>query len=238
MALVHAGDTPVDPVRERTADRALDIHRIIATVGHIDVPLSLLGRFIGDVVHQAASGVAAEQRSLWTFQDFDAIDVEGRKNAGLTEADIPFVHVDGVGIFGEVREVVLGDAADAELPRLSVATARYKHAGGHIGNVGTFGHAHLGELLAGIGGNGDTDLLYVLLAFLRGDDDLFQYLRPGESGSDKHECSDDQRECVDTGTRWQMNHGYSPCILHSCPTAARRANPGMQIVMVRANNTC
>ena len=129
-------------------------------------------RLVGVQVDGAGESVAAVQRALRAFQHFDALDIEVGLGL-LRRARAVYAVEEETGDGGVIGKSVVGvGAAHGHLGvRADKAVA---HAGGdqlQAGNVGDARALH-GALVQS--GDRDADILQVLLALLRGDDDFFQ----------------------------------------------------------------
>src|SRR6185436_8713216 len=69
VVLVHrGGEAGGERVTERTADRRFRLDLVVTAVLQVDIAVELVRGSLADEVHEAARGVAAEQRALRTAQ--------------------------------------------------------------------------------------------------------------------------------------------------------------------------
>ena len=163
-------------------------------------------------MHQTAGGVAAKQGALGALQDLHPLHIELREQLGLAGGLISLVDIDGVRRFRQVKEVILSGAADGELLGVARVVAGDVNAGGHGGDVGAFGDPQGVQLLAGEGGDGDGDILYGFLPFLRGDDHLFQGAALRQDRRRRDEQQRRQRKFHRPINELPENHGFSPLV--------------------------
>ena len=128
----------------------------------------------------------------------------------LRDGDVAVVEVDGIRRFDDVVEVVLRDAADGELRVLAGEVAGDVHAGRERGDVEALLYTERLELLARERADGDADVLDVLLALLRGDDDFFEHslcqCGRGDAGGDSSDARGREEEA-------RLEHGRIPELL-------------------------
>lgn len=144
------------------------------------------GGFAADVLHQAAGGIAAEERALWPLQDLHALDVEQGEGLRLGNGNVAFVQVHRIGCLDDVVEIVLGDAADRELGVLPGECPTGVHARHEGDDVAARLDVEGLHLVAGEGADRYADILDVLVAFLRRDDDLVKDCCLGGQGRKCH----------------------------------------------------
>ena len=160
-----SGQPELDIVAEGARDGALDQVAVVVGIFRPDLGVGLLGRPHRDDVDRAADGVASIKGALRTAQNLDAVDEE-RALAGFGGGrGVDAVAVDGDAAIGGVDVGQAADAAQAELVRrLGVL-----EAGGEVGDILNGVEADQVALGAGEGGDGDRDVLQVLLALFSGD---------------------------------------------------------------------
>ena len=173
---------------QRHVDHGVGLVAHAAFVGGEDVALDRTFIFVDglleDHAHRAGHGAGAVQRALRAAQHFDLLDVEhlqvGRTGAAVAggagrTADRDFVVIDAdLGLAGAL------DAADHDAPCAGAAVDQGQ-AGHGLGVVADVVDAHLGQGLAGDGGNGDRRVLKNGRALQRRDDEFFN-LRTARGG--------------------------------------------------------
>src|SRR5262249_10103803 len=118
-----------------------------------------------------------------------------------------FIEVYGVRRLDDVVEVVLGNAADGELGVLAGKVAGDVHTRCEGCDIEALLYTERLQLLAGEGAHRDTDVLDVLLALLRGHNNLLEYVLCVE----RH-CSPKSKNggCSRGAARVGMGHVDSP----------------------------
>ncbi|CDO35909.1 hypothetical protein SPHV1_2280053 [Novosphingobium sp. KN65.2] len=131
-------------------------------------------RRIGRHKAQCAAGrIPAEQRALRAAQRFDADQVEQVCRQAIIGAHIDAVDVDGNRLVRPWQAARAGDAAHNDLRGTQPARRlAHRNARRHGTYVLQAGDAAGGQFLLPDHGDGNRHILKILLAFLRGDDDL------------------------------------------------------------------
>ena len=159
-------------------ERARRSIRIVNSVVQVDEALNGVQPGLArDVADKATSRIAPEQRALRSLEHLDPVDIEQGERLALADRDVAVVEIHGVRRLDNVVDVILGHAADRVLAVLASERAAEMHARRERREFAGIGHVERAQLVAGIGGDGDTHLLDVLLATLRGDDDVTRQCR-------------------------------------------------------------
>ena len=198
-------EAAIDAVPQLTVDRALDSGEVALPDRHVDVATGLVGGAAGHEIGETAGRVATEQRALGTAEHLDPVHVEHGEGQTRHLADVDVVDVDGRRTFLMVREVILGHAADRQAERRGSVGLGQHHGRHGLRDVTRGDGTELGQLLTGDRGQRDADVLRVLRALLRGDNDFFEpagggggrrLLRKGIEARGGECHTDGQRESV------------------------------------------
>jgi len=154
---------------DRHVDHALTLDRVVIAVGQRGIGLEFTeDRLARDDVHNAAGRVAAVERTLWTAQDFDALDVEIFLLVEEVRAERHIVLVDtDTGIRG-LGDRVVTNAAEVAACELAL---REGHVGNGFHKVCAAGQLETVDGVFIESRNGDRNILDGLFGFLRGDRD-------------------------------------------------------------------
>ena len=167
------GQSSGDFVCQSTIEHALDVPQVVIATGDLQVSGVFLRGFIGKDIERATGHVPAEQGALWPAQHLDALHVEhiGPKSPGPTGK-----YAVDENAYRGIAAGVTGAGAHASNERLGgylVVTAHGKtwDMARYIIDVE---HIRIANGLFTQRGDGDRDGLYVLLTFLRRDNDFLQ----------------------------------------------------------------
>ena len=186
--LVEAGDPEADPVRDRSADRALDVHRVEGAVGGAQVAVELFRGPHALELDEARRRVAPEQRALRPAQHLDAVGVEDGEalERRVLQHDAVVVHADGlVRVEVEVRVAVAADVEAREGAPEGTLAVEARRAARQGEDAPAPGHDVV-EFLRADHVHGQGHVLKALLRLGRGDDDLV-HLRARGGGDGERE---------------------------------------------------
>ena len=166
-------DAEADAVRDRPADRRLAADRVERAIGERGLRLKIVAWLGGDEVDRAARRVAAIERALRPFQHLDAFEVEKLEGLRAGRTDIDLVDIDTVR--SSIVRIGVGEPDAADIDERLIALAAGKadlKVRDDARDVRTRLDAKVGDGVAREGGDGDGDVLQILFAALRGDDDV------------------------------------------------------------------
>ena len=172
VAAVAHRQTEAGVVADRASVGRLAVVTVEVAQLEVHIAFGLVaGRAVDDVDH-AGGGVTAVERALRSAQHLDALHVEELGQAHLGAALIDAVLVHGHRRILADAEQVGAHAADIEL-RFAAGAAEYQRR--HVeAQVLDFVQAAILKQVAADGGDGQGRVLDRRLAFLRGNDDLFE----------------------------------------------------------------
>ena len=131
-------------------------------------------------MHDAAGRVAPEEGALRPAQHFHALNVEQLEMQAAHGGLVDVVQVYRDRVFLRIGKVIQANAAQEEVDHAGFCVGnRETQARCHRDHVGRVDEAQFTDCVGGKGGNRDTDLLQILLAPLRGNDDFLEFLRVG-----------------------------------------------------------
>src|SRR5882757_970901 len=105
---------------------------------------------------EATGGVPTEQRTLWTFQYFDPLDIIEREQRGGGSCHVHTVDIGRDAPFESRANDIVADAANAR-KRIS-GKVRDGQTGHRAAEIKGVRHALPGQLYIGDGGNGDRNI--------------------------------------------------------------------------------
>ena len=163
-------------VAECAADEPLEIELAEATEAGTDAGLEIVGRFATDEIDLTRRRIAAVEITLRPLQDLDAFDVENDTATHDRVRNGKLVEIQPDRRRGSGRIVLKADAA--------YRIERYAGGRGFVDGQprgkkrDVFGRADLqvAQRLAGVGVDGNADVIDALFALLRGDDDFLEPL--------------------------------------------------------------
>ena len=133
--------------------------------------------FPGNEMYQAAGGVAAEQGALRPAQHFRPVHVEILQVQAADRGAVDVVEVNSDGVFVKIGYFVQAYTPQEKVDLTAFGVGhRVLQAGGHGREINGIGQTQFLDLLAGVSGHRDADVLQVLFALLRGNDYFFQDL--------------------------------------------------------------
>ncbi len=143
-------------------------------------------------------------------------------------------------VFLGIRKVVQADAAQEEVDHAGFCVGnRETQAWRHRDHVGRVDEAKFTDCVGGKGGNRDTDLLQILLAPLRGNDDFLEFLRQryGRYGKtcNSQNSSQDTRETMASIDQSYCFHFYNSPVSETKPetSSLRRITPNIDELLPR-----
>ena len=138
----------VGPAKSRTLETPAAGFEIAAAVAR---------GFLRKDAHRAAFGVLTEQRTLWTAENLDAVDVCKVEYGTKHGAEIDIVNVETDTGLERVFEIVLTDAADRHEGGFAKARAGLLdvHIRGGVGDIGYIDVTASVDLIGGNSGDGD-----------------------------------------------------------------------------------
>ena len=177
------------PITQSTTDCGLQSLLVVLAYRHIGVGIKITAGLDGEIMHEAASGVAAEQRPLWAAQHFHTLDIEQLETRRAQRPYIGFIDIDRSRSFMVVAEVVLADTANGKQHDSRVSRERCTLKAGCLIREAFAGvDTQVMYGLARESRDGNADILGRLFALLRGDDDLLDFLGEcGERQKPQHE---------------------------------------------------
>ena len=222
MTFHHAGQRQAEDTELRQVDIAAQRRRTVIAGAGSDIAFEIAGRLLGHDIDRAAQRIAAVERGLRTFQNFDMVDVADIGDIADGLGDIDAVDIEtrarvpiGGGVDGNSaadRDVRFGLIArrlnDGDVGREALDAA-------NVGNVARL------QGRGAEGGQGNRHVAQLLLAALGGDDDFFKTAgrggglvggggRLGECW--KGECGGDGRSGQESGAQaigaWQIHSQF------------------------------
>ena len=168
--LAANGETGLCLVGQRQVEHAFEIPGVIIADVSRYLRLEFVRRLVGDHVDQACRRVAAEQRALRAFEDFDALDIEDRAGIHEGKGIGDFVNIGADSRCGRQVDRIESDAAQ-RIGRHALIALRDREAGHDGLQVVDAVHAQCVERVFTKGLDAHRDIVDRFLAALGGHND-------------------------------------------------------------------
>ena len=174
LLLGDAGHARVEALGNVEVEAAAEVDPVAAAVGGRDAARIVAFGALRIELHRPADRVAPGERPLRAAQDLDPLEIEQVEDRAGERGVVDVIHIEPDAGLERRVEVVLADAADVGDERGAEGRALRleRHRRGLVGHLADVGLAARLEHLGVDRGDRERGVLQVLLAELRGDEDL------------------------------------------------------------------